>query len=559
MPGSRVKAPKKPSTSFTPLHDAVHRSLSRHRGVNDVLGFFGAFTLLPGITARIYRYLHLEHHKHTGDVRADPDDSFVTSKGLWAVLSWIGIDVIWTTFYFKNVRSRPLDEVIEFCVGLSIYIGLHIYFLAFSPWAWEFFLLWMLPQRLGIFLVVYFFAHIQHPDGILQRVHPFHGTVMIKGGGLSRALLLGQNHHLIHHLYPSIPWYRYADVYTLGKHVFDQQSLIYRPLLGRCHPMTAPGPREDKRQLSVREVVDAGGRVKRFTLVDPDGRKLPSFTPGAHIDLFLGKPFGAQVVRQYSIVGGDELSYQIAVQREDAGRGGSKLMHQQLTVGATVEVGGPRNLFPLALDEDEVILVGGGIGVTPLLAMARALREAEIPFTLHHAVRGEDAPQVELLTEGEVDAVVHVDEEGRSALNPASVFGTWRPGRRAYLCGPAGFMAWLVSEATRLGWPADALRLESFSPHEDDRERRRFEVVLARSKKVLQVEPERSLLEVLDEAKAGVPSNCTSGLCGACQCVVLEGEVEHRDSILSEEERARNDVMYVCVSRAQGERLTLDL
>ncbi|MEO1175399.1 MAG: 2Fe-2S iron-sulfur cluster-binding protein, partial [Myxococcota bacterium] len=149
--------------------------------------------------------------------------------------------------------------------------------------------------------------------------------------------------------------------------------------------------------------------------------------------------------------------------------------------------------------------------------------------------------------------------DGGSTLPIAEVLGAYRPGRRVYLCGPAGFMSWVLTEAERLGWPPGAVRTESFTPTADERPPRAFEVYLQRSRKTLKVREDQTLLQVLEDARAGLPSNCTAGLCGACVCGVLEGEVEHRDSILTAAEKAQNAVMYPCVSRAAGARITLDL
>jgi len=215
--------------SFTPLHDATHRSVSNNRSINDLIGTLCCLLLLPGITTRVYRYLHLEHHRFAGNPTKDPDEPFVSAPQLALPFVLAGLDVHWSIWYFRHRNSRPASERIEFAVGLGFYVGLHLTFLL-SPYALEFFLCFMIPQRFGLFYVSWFFAHIQHPEGVEWEQAPFQTTVLLKTNKYTRWLLLGQSFHCVHHLAPSIPFYRYAKAWALGEQLFLKQQIPTRTL-----------------------------------------------------------------------------------------------------------------------------------------------------------------------------------------------------------------------------------------------------------------------------------------------------------------------------------------
>jgi len=215
--------------AFTPLHDATHRTLSGNRRLNDLVGTLSCLLLLPGITTRIYRYLHLEHHRHAGDPQRDPDEPFVSTPAWRALFVTAGLDVLWTRWYVHHWHERATSERIEFSIGIAFYVGVHVYFLS-SPYAREFFLLWMVPQRIGLFLIAWFFARIQHPKDILWEKMPFQTTVRILCSRVAEVLMLGQARHCLHHLAPSIPYYRYHQAWAIGQHRFETQSIPTRTL-----------------------------------------------------------------------------------------------------------------------------------------------------------------------------------------------------------------------------------------------------------------------------------------------------------------------------------------
>jgi ferredoxin-NADP reductase len=295
--------------------------------------------------------------------------------------------------------------------------------------------------------------------------------------------------------------------------------------------------------------------VLSLELEAADGRPLPRFEPGAHVDLQLpGVP-----LRQYSLCGDpvDNTRWRLGVRAVAGGRA-SQFIHRALRPGALLEASAPRNNFPL-LPASGYLFVAGGIGITPLLPMLRAAREAGRPWTLLFCTpRTADAPFLHeaLSLGGTVE--VFASAEG-TRLDVATRLAPVLPGVMLYCCGPERLML-AVEQATR-HWPEGSVRFEWFSPRSrpEGEGADAFEVVCARSGVTLQVPPELSVLQALRGAGIEVASSCEQGVCGTCECRVLEGEVDHRDSILSAAERAAHDVMMSCVSRARGARLVLDI
>ncbi|WP_432855255.1 PDR/VanB family oxidoreductase [Amycolatopsis sp. CA-161197] len=279
------------------------------------------------------------------------------------------------------------------------------------------------------------------------------------------------------------------------------------------------------------------------------GDGLPSWTPGAHIDVEV-RP---GVTRQYSLCGdpASQRHWRIAVLREDPGRGCSRYLHDSLEVGASLRVSDPRNNF--ALDPAPAYsFVAGGIGITPLLPMLRAASAAGAEWTLHYGGRRRSrmAFLVELGVYGDRVRVLPEDEHG---LLPLADIVT--AGHVVYCCGPEPLLA-AVEELC----PAGRLRIERFHPRTAEfGPAGSFEVVASLSGQTVQVGETESILDALDLAGVGVPSSCREGTCGTCETPVLDGEVEHRDSVLTEEERASGKSMMICVSRARSARLVLDV
>lgn len=305
----------------------------------------------------------------------------------------------------------------------------------------------------------------------------------------------------------------------------------------------------------VSKTPEADGVVS-LTLARPDGRRLPDWTPGAHIDLVL--PTGA--TRQYSLCGDrfDAHTYRVAVLREPDGSGGSAFVHDVLAPGDVVGVGGPRNHFPLVPSES-YLFVAGGIGITPLLPMIHQADLLGADWRLLYGGRTRDSMAFREALAAHGDRVQAVPQDEHGLLDLAAFLGEPRPGVKVYCCGPAPLLA--AAERACATWPAHTLHLERFTAPDLGVPARSgpFTVELARTGVVVDVAPGVSVLEAVRGAGVDVLSSCRQGTCGTCETSVLAGRPDHRDSILADHERAAGDCMFPCVSRSCDDRLVLDL
>ncbi|MGM9427546.1 PDR/VanB family oxidoreductase [Hydrogenophaga sp. MI9] len=303
--------------------------------------------------------------------------------------------------------------------------------------------------------------------------------------------------------------------------------------------------------------------IHAFELADPDGAPLPATEAGAHVDVHLP---GA-LVRSYSLAGDpkDRSRWVLGVLRDPKGRGGSKAMHETVRVGERLNVGAPRNAFRLAepATQRHAVLLAGGIGITPLKAMAHALAAESRSFELHYCARSARnaafADELRrLVHEGRLH--FHFDHgDPAQGLDIAGLLRQPAEGTHLYYCGPAGFMKACADASAH--WAPGSVHSEHFKVPEPATPRAApegsFEIRLARSGVTLQVQPEQTIVRAIELSGHRVPTSCLSGLCGACKVSYLEGEVDHQDYILSDEERSR--CLTVCVSRARSPRLVLDL
>ncbi|RBM17090.1 oxidoreductase [Prauserella sp. PE36] len=286
------------------------------------------------------------------------------------------------------------------------------------------------------------------------------------------------------------------------------------------------------------------------------GERLPAWTPGAHLDLVL-EP---DLVRQYSLCGDPDKpgSWRIGVLREAGGRGGSIHVHDRVEVGDKIRCRGPRNNFPL-VTASEYVFLAGGIGITPILPMIAHCTARDRPWSLVYGGRnrGSMAFLDELAGYGDRVAVRAQDEHGHIDL--AAALGEPRDGVAIYCCGPAPLIAAVEEHCT--AWPDGTLHVERFRAAENvlDGENTAFEVVCDYSDMVVGVPAGQTIVDALAEAGIEVPTSCREGTCGTCETVVLDGVPDHRDSYLSPQERATNEVMTPCCSRSLTPRLVLDL
>lgn len=300
-----------------------------------------------------------------------------------------------------------------------------------------------------------------------------------------------------------------------------------------------------------------------FDLAPADGGLLPAFTAGAHLEVRIGA-----MVRHYSLcsLSDDRRRWRIAVQREAAGRGGSLQLCAQLREGGTLQVRGPFNHFALQHGvAHPPLLLAGGIGVTPVLAMALELTARGADFELHYSGRAlERMAFVPLLRSGAFGHRAHLyadDGKGAPALDLARLLGRGRPGRHLYVCGPGGMIDAAERIARAQGWAADHIHFERFgaaapAPLAGDGT---FEVEIASSGRRIPIAADQSVAQALCAAGVQIPLSCEAGVCGSCITRVLAGVPDHRDLLLSPEEQAAGDRFTPCCSRAKTPVLVLDL
>jgi vanillate O-demethylase ferredoxin subunit len=297
-------------------------------------------------------------------------------------------------------------------------------------------------------------------------------------------------------------------------------------------------------------------------LVAEPGHSLPAFSAGAHIDVAL--PNG--LVRQYSLCNppGETGRYQIAVLRDAASRGGSQAVHEAVAEGATLHISAPKNHFPLATDAAHHLLLAGGIGITPLLAMAERLSSQGECFELHHCIRSRDrTPFLERVAASAFARRTHHhfdDGDAAQKLDIAATLQRAPAGTHLYVCGPQGFMDAVLNIGRAQGWPEERLHREYFAgapvDHANDGS---FELEIASSGRVIPVRADQSALAALLEAGLDIPMSCEQGVCGTCLTRVKAGTPDHRDQYLTPEEQAANDQFLPCCSRASSARLVLDM
>jgi ferredoxin-NADP reductase len=296
--------------------------------------------------------------------------------------------------------------------------------------------------------------------------------------------------------------------------------------------------------------------VRSYDLVAADGRALPPFTPGAHLDVHLHN--GS--LRQYSLCSDPRVRdrYRIAVKREVAGRGGSASMHEDVEEGSVLAIAGPRNHFPLSARARHSLLIAGGIGITPIYAMIQALHAGRSDWSLHYCARSEAHAAFYEELRALAPGRVHTYFSEAPTLNPASLLHLQPAGGHVYCCGPQSLMHAVASAADH--WSKGSVHFEWFSaPTQATAPNRPLQVKLERRGLTLLVPADRSILQVLREHGIDLPSACEGGICGTCETNVLSGVPEHRDLLLSQDERAAGRSMMICVSRADSDLLVLDV
>jgi len=293
-----------------------------------------------------------------------------------------------------------------------------------------------------------------------------------------------------------------------------------------------------------------------YTFKRPDNGPLPGAEPGAHIDVIL--PNGME--RQYSLIdyGASLPEYTVGVKRDANSRGGSLFMHDQLRVGMHIPIIPPRNNFPLKEDAALVVLLAGGIGITPIFCMVKKLVALGRPWQLYYSCRSRaDTAFLDELSQHR-QTQFHFDDEAKGKFLPvAEIVAKTQKSAHLYCCGPGPMLA--AFEAAIASWPAEQIHVEYFTPKFTAAQEGGYVVELARSKRELVIPPGKSILQAVREAGIQVPHSCEEGVCGACETRVISGIPDHRDSILTEQERKENATMMICCSGSKSARLVLDI
>lgn len=293
-----------------------------------------------------------------------------------------------------------------------------------------------------------------------------------------------------------------------------------------------------------------------------DGGALPPFTAGAHVDVRLP----GEICRQYSLANSplDRDRYVLGVGLAPASRGGSAFLHQRLAVGDAIDVGEPRTLFGIAHEATEHVFVAGGIGITPILSMIHWCQAHGRPWRLLYCVRTRARAAYAWTLARHGDRVtLYVDQEADGVPPDLTTWLRGAPtGAHVYCCGPEGLMNAVAAKAVEIGLPKAAAHFERFAPPEAAASTDpvgAFKVVLHRSKKSISVRADQSLLDALEHAGVGVPFSCREGMCRSCEVPLLAGQADHRDFVLSDEERDAHTCILPCVSRARSAELVLNL
>ena len=307
--------------------------------------------------------------------------------------------------------------------------------------------------------------------------------------------------------------------------------------------------------------------ISSFELVSTDGQALPAFTAGAHIDVHLR----GGLIRQYSLCNDpqERHRYLIAALREPLSRGGSVALHDEVACGDVLQISTPRNLFAL-VPAQRYLLLAGGIGITPIVAMAEQLQRAGADFELHYCTRSAERTAFsERMKASAFASKVHIHHDDgldNQKLNLAACLSLASPQTSTtqkthlFVCGPTGFIEYVVNTAQAQGWPAQQVHVEYFGAAAVDASKdRAFDVRLASSGQTFHVPHDQTVVAVLAQHGVDVPVSCEAGICGTCITRILEGTPEHRDVYFTDQEKAKNDQFTPCCSRATSALLVLDL
>ncbi|MBL4800297.1 MAG: oxidoreductase [Emcibacter sp.] len=349
----------------------------------------------------------------------------------------------------------------------------------------------------------------------------------------------------------------YQDLITPDEY---KRRLKAGDLIGLSHEFKIPDGPPPVFQVEITKVESMTAEVTKYHFARTDGTDMPAFDAGAHIDVVVAPEF----FRQYSLSSdpSDLSNYQIALLREEDGRGGSKLMHRIFQEGRKIFISPPHNHFPLDETAEKSYLMGGGIGITPMIAMAHSLHKLGKDFELHYSCSSRS--KAGFLNDfsnvpWSHKVHLHFSDEG-SRVNLEALFADTNENHHIYVCGPERFIAAVLEAGISAGFSEDNLHREYFTtPEAPDYVNHAFRLKLAKSGKDIYVPENKSATDALADAGIQVDVKCSDGLCGVCACGLLDGDVEHRDFVLSK--KGRSEKIILCSSRARMKDgvITIDL
>ncbi len=552
------------------VHEGSHFTMARNKTVNDIVTSMLTFIPYPQMPVLLFRHQHLTHHRDTCG-KEDPDDYLYQGNFLVRTFRVFTHDFYWSYWSIKNRNTASKITSVANILGMITYLAILTIGLTSSYW-YEFTMLYIIPQRIGIAVAIYMFAYVQHPPEKceVKEVSPFKTTSVIRGFDSAFAkVYFGQNRHIIHHLYPNMPIYRNWKAWVIGKDILEKQELVNVGLGAESFNKAQKQYTEDNKavvqnsgsmKVRIDKIETVADGINAYTFKPISSNTiLPYFTPGAHIDVEVT----SGLIRQYSLCNnphGDNV-YVIAVQKEINGRGGSQQLHDNFKKGDTICISKPRNLFSLKPAE-KVLLFAGGIGITPMLSMAWSLHMSNTPFEFHYCI-GTRSKWVfkdhwaHLPFSENIN--VYIDDESHDPVNAVQIMKD-NNSADVYVCGPDGFMNFIEKSSSLAGLKDEQFNKESFSnSNAIDKHTKPFTLTIKGRDKSYDIPIDKSIVEVLKEDGVFIPISCENGICGTCKCKVASGNIDHKDLVLNDDEKVNQKLFTPCVSRASGESIEIIL
>ncbi|TCJ31044.1 fatty acid desaturase [Nocardioides jejuensis] len=591
---------------FTVLHDAAHYSVSTHRWVNVAFGRIAMLFVSPLISFRSFAFIHIEHHRNTNDGENDPDH-FVSGAPWWQLpIRFPLMDVPYLTFLVRNVRRRPRSEVAETIVLMVVTIAV-VVACALTGHFWTLAVLYLIPARVAMFVLAWWFDWLPHHDlEDTQAENRYRATRNRVGAEwVITPLLLSQNYHLVHHLHPSIPFYRYVAAWRRNEEaylerdaaigtVFGQQLDVaeyqeWKRLNGRLArllPIRIPkGPSPTAAAFHSLRV----GRVARLTddsvlvtLDVPDHLKDAfSFQPGQHLTVRADID-GRAVRRNYSICSGatsDVLEFAV---KHIAGGAFSTYAVEALRPGAMVDVMTPTGSFGAALDplaSKSYVALAAGSGITPILSIVRTTLavESESEFTLFYGNRDAGSTmfrrELDELESRYVDRLRIIHFRSRDPRHPEHLRGRidrhrldgWLPDRADdwFLCGPVGMVTDLHQLLLERGVEPERVHVELFQgidkPRSTDGFRpARVDVTLRGREQAVSLDAGDTVLEAALKANLDAPYACLGGACGTCKAKLLTGTVHMDQNFALPPGELEAGYVLTCQSHPTSDEVSVD-